>query len=111
MPRLPPVTSAVRRSRERIRANLRGPARVVKAGPSIRISSRPMGAPRFRAPPFSEHQLAFVLVVPATAERDVLDAHRSPSGVGLEMVELQERAFGAPVAIRGDVCALFLIAS
>jgi len=59
----------------------------------------------------SEDQLAFVLVVPATAERDVLDAHRSTSGVGLDMVELQERAFGAPAAIRGDVRALFLVAS
>jgi hypothetical protein len=53
-----------------------------------------------------EGQLRLVLVVAAAAKRDVLDGGQSSPRIRPNVMEFQERAFGAPVSVWGDEAAL-----
>ena len=50
----------------------------------------------------TEDQLGLVLVVPATAKRDVLDGGGAAPGIGPLVVALDEGFFRAPASLRGD---------
>jgi len=58
----------------------------------------------------AEGQLRLVLVVAPATKRDVLDGGQSAQRIGPNVVELQEGAFGAPVAVWGDEAALAAVA-
>jgi hypothetical protein len=57
----------------------------------------------------AEDELRFILVVTPTAKGDVVDRRGSAARGGLDVMELQERAFRAPLPARADEPALALV--